>query len=73
MSNSKIHIEKVVAFAKENLAKVEDLIVAHERVMQDITDKDSKFFAEVREAYYSLQLEKEELFWAVHSLEKNIQ
>jgi hypothetical protein len=69
MSNTKIHIEKVHAFAKEQYEKVVSLIEAHEKVLaRDITDPNSQFAVETRQNYNRLLVEQEELFWVVHSL-----
>jgi hypothetical protein len=51
----------VLAFAKELLAKKNDLINAHQRVMETFTDKESQFAIETRANYERLLDEHEEL------------
>jgi hypothetical protein len=68
MSNTKIHIDQVHAFIKQTLAKVDDLIVAHQKVMANLTDKESQFAIEVRANHERLLDEQEELLRIIGKL-----
>lgn len=68
MSDTKIHIEQVHAFVKQTLAKVDSLVIAHQSVMANLTDKESQFAIEVRANYERLLDEQEELLRIVGKL-----
>ena len=68
MSDTKIHIEQVHTFIKQTLAKVDSLVIAHQRVMENLTDKESQFAIEVRANHERLLDEQEELLRIIGKL-----
>ena len=58
----------VLAFTEDLLAKKDDLILCHQRVMENFTDKDSQFAIETRANYETLLDEQEELLRIIGKL-----
>jgi hypothetical protein len=68
MKRSIIQTAIVLAFTKDLLAKKDDLILCHQRVMENFTDKESQFAIETRANYEMLLDEQEELLRIIGKL-----